>query len=152
MSDREVAHVDLDEFRQVVRQARDVELVDDVVRHAALFLARRATFSALTKCSGTFMWILRSFETRWKSTCCTWALNGCMLYARSSTGCFRRVELQRQDRRVERFVAQMAVELLVVELDVHRVAPRRRTGCPARGRRCACAGLRRCRESRACAR
>ena len=44
--------------------------------------------SAFTKCSGTFMWIFLSLDTRWKSTCCTWALNGCMLTARRSTCCF----------------------------------------------------------------
>ena len=41
--------------------------------------------SALMKCSGTFMWIFLSLETRWKSTCCTRPCQGCMLKARSST-------------------------------------------------------------------
>src|SRR2546429_52153 len=36
----------------------------------------------------TFMWIFLSLTTRWKSTCCTCSLNGCMLTARSSTCCF----------------------------------------------------------------
>src|SRR5258706_95882 len=45
-------------------------------------------FSALTKCSGTFMWIFLSLETRWKSMCCTSGLNGCMFTERSSTCSF----------------------------------------------------------------
>src|SRR5712664_96276 len=38
MAHREAAQVDLDEFRQIVGQADDVELVQDVVHHAALLL------------------------------------------------------------------------------------------------------------------
>src|SRR5882672_7544019 len=45
-------------------------------------------FSALTKCSGTLMWIFWSAATRWKSMCCTSAFHGCMLTARSRTCCF----------------------------------------------------------------
>src|SRR6185295_3616702 len=45
-------------------------------------------FSALTKCSGTFMWIFLSLETRWKSMCCTCGFHGCMFTARSSTCSF----------------------------------------------------------------
>ena len=41
--------------------------------------------SPLTKCSGTFMWILRFSSTRWKSTCRISFLNGCICTSRSST-------------------------------------------------------------------
>src|SRR5688572_21136289 len=45
-------------------------------------------FSALVKCSGTSMCSFLFFCTRWKSTCWTCGLYGCMLTARSSTCSF----------------------------------------------------------------
>ena len=41
--------------------------------------------SALTKCSGTFMWIFLFSSMRWKSTCRISFLNGCIWTSRSST-------------------------------------------------------------------
>jgi len=38
VADREIAEIDLDVLGQVIREARDVELVQDVVHHAALLL------------------------------------------------------------------------------------------------------------------
>ncbi len=43
--------------------------------------------ASFTKCSGTFMWILRRSSTRWKSTCRISWRNGCICTSRSSTRC-----------------------------------------------------------------
>ena len=50
--------------------------------------------------------------------------------SRSRTCCFSPSTVQRQDRRVKRFMLEVLRELLVIELDVLRRLVRRRRGSP----------------------
>ena len=68
-------------FGRHVMSSSVSHVADD--RAATTFTA--GEISALTKCSGTFMWILRFSSTRWKSTCRISLRNGCICTSRSST-------------------------------------------------------------------
>ena len=76
--------------------------------------------SALTKCSGTFMWIFLLLSTRWKSTCSTSGRNGCICTSRNSTCWLGALERHLEDRRVKRFHLADAGKAPVVEFDRHR--------------------------------
>jgi hypothetical protein len=78
--------------------------------------------SALTKCSGTFMWIFLFASTRWKSMCSTERAVRVHLHVAQEHLLRLAVELHRQDRRVERLVLERVHQRVVVELDLGRLA------------------------------
>ena len=99
--------------------------------------------SPLTKCSGTFMWILRFSSTRWKSTCRISFLNGCICTSRSSTFVDVAVELHASGstRGTPRCAARGRARCGRARSAAAR--RRRRRRCRAPCRRGACGGSRR---------
>jgi len=64
VADREISEIDLDVLGQVIREARDVELVRTWFTHARPAPSRRGDFSALTKLQRHLHVDLLAFETR----------------------------------------------------------------------------------------
>ena len=76
-------------------------------------------FSALMKCSGTFMCSFLSFSTRWKSTCCD--LRPVRMHVdRAQQHLLLRAAQLEVRIEAEALVPQVEVQVLVVELDVDR--------------------------------
>ena len=116
MADGQLPHVDLDEPRQVVRQAGDVELVEDVVRHPALLLhaGRRLGVDEVQRHLHVDLLVLGDAL---EVDVLHMPLPGVHVERAQQHVLGRAVELERQDRGVELLVAEVLVELLVVELD-----------------------------------
>ena len=76
--------------------------------------------SALTKCSGTFMWIFLFVSTRWKSTCSDLRPERVHLVVAQQHLRLLAADFDVEDRGVEALVPQLEPQVLVVELDVDR--------------------------------
>jgi hypothetical protein len=118
VADGEMAHVHLDERRQVVRQAGDVELVEHVVGDAALLLhaGRQLGVDEVQRHLHVDLLVLGDAL---KVDVLHVPLPGVHVERAQQHVLGLAVELQRQDRGMEPLIGEVLVELLVVELDLH---------------------------------
>ena len=126
----QVRQVDLDELRQVLRQARDLELVHHVVHDAARVL-HAAAISALMKCSGTACGSSCPRRRAGSRRACTALLerDACWTVAQQAPAAFSVPTSSVEDRRVEGFAASAGARASLWSSSMALPPCRRRRRC-----------------------